>query len=96
MEVGSWEVIKGLMSWVVYPLMLLLGYLFKKQAMEMSVLRVEVDELKIKQAVVNSQIQDIKEGIRDLTDVVREAGKIITQDIKNLRKEILDASIKYK
>lgn len=91
-EVGTWELIKGFMSWVAYPVMLLLGYLFKKQAGDIKSLQEEVDKLKVDVAVANSQIKDIREDIKDLTSVVREAERSITLDIKSLRKDILDAA----
>lgn len=91
MEAGSWEVIKTLISWVVYPIIGLLSYLFKRQSSEISMLQVDIANLKIEQAVANSQIRDIREDIKDLTNVVREAERTITDDIKVLRRDILDA-----
>lgn len=94
-EAGSWELIKGILNWVVYPVVLLLGYFFKKQAGAVEMLQKDVEHLKITQAVTTSQIKDIREDIKDLTSVVREAEKTITSDIKTLRKDLLDARNKH-
>ncbi len=89
MDVGSWEVVKGLMSWVVYPAMMLLGYLFKTQSTDIQMLKTEVAALKIALAVATSQIHDIREDIRDLTSAIKHAEITITEDFRILRKELL-------
>jgi len=91
MDVGTWEIVKGFMSYVAYPVMALFGYLFRKQAAEIHSLRLDVAELKIAQAVSTSQIKDIREDIKDLTQVVRDAERVITEDIKILRRDVLNA-----
>lgn len=95
MDVGSWEVVKAIMNWIVYPVMLLLAYLFKKQLKDLDMLKSDVEKLKITQAVTTSQINDIREDIKDLTSVVRDAERSITLDLKALRKDLIDARDKH-
>lgn len=78
MEYGSWEVVKGVMSWIIYPVICLLAWLFKVQHSDMVTLKQDVARLKTDVAVTASQVQDIREDIKDLISVVRSAERNIT------------------
>ncbi len=64
------------------PICAVVGWLFKKQWNDIQDLRDEVSKLKITQAVSTNQIDSIKEDIRDLSQVVRDAEKNILDYLK--------------
>ncbi len=80
----SWELIKGVMSWVVYPVICLLAWMFKAQYDEIKIMKEDVAKLKTDVAVTASQVQDIREDIKDLISVVRNAEKNITEALSLL------------
>lgn len=88
MEHGVWELLKGLLSWVIYPILCLLAWLFKEQASEVKNLKQELFELKISIAVAKSQIDDIKNSVINLTHVIKDLEITIRDDIKELRLDV--------
>lgn len=90
MEPTSWDLIKGVVSWIIVPIIASLSYFIKKNFSDIDHLKVEVSELKVKQAVSESQIHDIREDIKDLVKVVRDVEANIIVDLKCIQKEIRD------
>ena len=82
MDDGSWELLKGLLHWVIYPIICFLGWLFKSQYKEVQVIKEEISKLKTDHAVVASQVQDVREDIKDLVQVVRNVEKNIIEQLK--------------
>lgn len=89
---GTWTIVKGIFNWVIYPLVGLIGYLFtsyvKKYDQVIASLSTDVADLKTKQAVTSSQISDIREDLRNLTQAVKDAENHISRDIMSLQRDI--------
>jgi len=92
MEATIWELTKGLMTWVIFPLLCVISYFFKKNLSDMATLQTEVNILKIQQAVSDSHIQNIREDIKELGVIIRISNATIAADIKALREDIQDVN----
>lgn len=78
-DLDIWEVSKETMRWIIYPLMGLFGYLYKRQNGDIDILKQDISQLKINQAVSMSQIDDIRNDIKELTIAVKELTKAINR-----------------
>ncbi len=75
----DWDSLKVIGNWIWYLIVPIL---------EVKIMKQDIALLKTNQAVTDSQIKDIRDDIHDLTKVIREAEKTITEDLKDLGKEI--------
>ncbi len=84
----DWDTIKVLGNWIWYLVVPVLGWFLREQYSETKLMKTKIADLEVRQAVMGSQIKDIRADIQDLTQVVRDAEKQITEDLKDLGKEI--------
>ena len=88
MEMGIWEILKGVAAIIILPILGAFSYFFRKMVGDLEMLQVQITDLKIKQAVSESQIQDIREDIKGLVIILKEVEATIVSDIKDLQKDI--------
>lgn len=81
----TWDIIKSLLSWVIYPILCLFGYMYKKNVNDLEELKKEVSALKINQAVSISQIEDIRNDIKDLVQIVRDTSESLRKEIRSIK-----------
>ncbi len=84
----DWDSLKVIGNWIWYLIVPILGWFLREQYSEVKIMKQDIALLKTNQAVTDSQIKDIRDDIHDLTKVIREAEKTITEDLKDLGKEI--------
>jgi chaperonin cofactor prefoldin len=84
----DWDSLKILGNWIWYLILPVLGWFLREQFSEAKIMKQKISDLEVRQAVTDSQIKDIRGDIQDLNKVVRDAEKRITEDLKDLGKEI--------
>lgn len=61
-----WDLAKGFMQWLVLPILGSFAYFIRKYISKVEQVEIEMSQMKVKQAVLESQIDDIKQDIRDI------------------------------
>lgn len=81
-------IIKTVLNGVVYAVLGVFSFIFKKQWSDLNHVKQEVYDLKISHAVSKSQINDLREDIKELKKDIKDAEYNILQDIKSLQNDI--------
>lgn len=88
MESGLWELLNAIMKWMIWPFMLIIGHFYKKHTTEITALEREVTSLKISHAVTSSQVEHIREDIKELSTLIKDSQGRIREDLKALKEEL--------
>lgn len=66
MENGLWELLKGLIQWMLVPAVTALAFFVRKYIQRIEVMEQQVKDIEIRTAVVESKIDDIREDLKEI------------------------------
>lgn len=70
MDSNVWDAIKALMNWIVIPILGFLSWNYKKHVEKIDMLEEELQEMKVENAVIKTELVNITKILDELKDMV--------------------------
>lgn len=64
--VGTWEVVKAILHYAVYPLVGAAGFIMKKHIERIDAVEKDLNETKVRTSVIESKVDDIRDDIKEI------------------------------